>query len=82
MPTYDYKCTRCNKIFEVFHGITENPDVLCPECSGVSVRQISGGVGIMFKGPGFYVNDYKKKSAETSSQDQTKSVSSETKKPV
>ena len=61
MPTYDYKCADCGRIFEKFHGMNETPQVGCPECTSVNTsRQISLGAGIVFKGAGFYVNDYKK----------------------
>lgn len=67
MPTYDYKCADCGRIFEKFHGMNENPQVVCPECSSVNTsRQVSLGAGIVFKGAGFYVNDYKKSGAEKS----------------
>jgi putative FmdB family regulatory protein len=64
MPTYDYKCPKCSSKFEKFHSISENPDVKCPDCGTTSSRQIGGGAGIMFKGSGFYVNDYKSASAK------------------
>ncbi|MBL8034218.1 MAG: zinc ribbon domain-containing protein [Leptospiraceae bacterium] len=61
MPTYDYKCADCGRIFEKFHGMNETPQVSCPECQSINTaRQISLGAGIVFKGSGFYVNDYKK----------------------
>ncbi|HNA80789.1 MAG TPA: zinc ribbon domain-containing protein [Turneriella sp.] len=61
MPTYDYKCADCGRIFEKFHGMNETPQVACPECSSANTaRQVSLGAGIVFKGAGFYVNDYKK----------------------
>lgn len=61
MPTYDYKCADCGRIFEKFHGMNETPQVTCPECTSVNTsRQVSLGAGIVFKGAGFYVNDYKK----------------------
>ena len=61
MPTYDYKCNKCGNVFEVFQKITDEPLQKCPDCSGNIKRLISGGAGIIFKGSGFYVNDYKKK---------------------
>lgn len=65
MPTYDYKCADCGRIFEKFHGMNETPQVVCPECSSTNTsRQVSLGAGIVFKGAGFYVNDYKKAGAE------------------
>ena len=63
MPNYDYKCMKCEYIFERFHGINEEISFSCPECTSTKVeRQISGGSGIHFKGSGFYVTDYKNKS--------------------
>jgi len=64
MPTYDYKCPNCSHKFEKFHGISENPEINCPNCGTASTRQIGGGAGIMFKGAGFYVNDYKSAPAQ------------------
>ncbi len=59
MPTYEYKCEKCGNIFEVFQKITDDPVKTCPECGGKVYRLISGGVGIIFKGNGFYVTDNK-----------------------
>lgn len=64
MPTYDYKCNRCNYRFEAFQSIVSEPVKICPRCGGESIeRLISGGVGIIFKGSGFYETDYKRKSS-------------------
>ena len=61
MPTYDYQCDNCNYNFELFKNMSDDKIKICPEC-GKSVRRvIHGGTGIIFKGPGFYVNDYAKK---------------------
>ncbi len=59
MPTYDYKCRKCEHIFETFHGMSEEPAVECPSCGGAMKRLIGGGLGIIFKGSGFYVTDNK-----------------------
>jgi putative FmdB family regulatory protein len=59
MPLYDYKCSKCGYIFEVQQRITEEPLKHCPKCKGVIKRLISPA-GIIFKGSGFYVTDYKK----------------------
>ena len=40
MARYDYKCNDCELVQEVVHGMTENPEVKCPECEGICVRQI------------------------------------------
>lgn len=62
MPTYDYQCNDCKHIFEVFLGISELDDVSpkCPKCKSECHRLVSGGTGVIFKGPGFYCNDYPK----------------------
>ena len=60
MPTYEYECTKCNYRFEEFQGITEAPLKVCPKCKGKLRRLITGGAGVIFKGSGFYVTDYKK----------------------
>ncbi|MDH5716091.1 MAG: zinc ribbon domain-containing protein [Spirochaetia bacterium] len=60
MPTYDYKCKKCENVFEKFHSMTENPKVLCSKCDSPAEKQIGAGSGIVFKGSGFYTTDYKK----------------------
>ena len=63
MPTYDYKCHECNSTFEHFQSMKEDSlkTCLCEKKGSVS-RLISNGGGIIFKGSGFYVTDYKKNS--------------------
>lgn len=41
--------------------MSENPEVRCPECDAAAEKKIGAGAGIVFKGSGFYVNDYKNK---------------------
>lgn len=62
MPTYEYKCKKCGKEFEVEQRITEAPLTKCPDenCGGEVFRKISKNVGLMFKGSGFYITDYTK----------------------
>lgn len=62
MPTYEYKCTKCGNIFERFQGIKELPCAKCPFCSGSVKRLIGTGSGLLFKGSGFYITDYRSKS--------------------
>lgn len=79
MPTYDYKCADCGRLFEKFHGMNEQPQVICPECqSANTARQVSLGAGIVFKGAGFYVNDYKKSDAGGGTKTATKTKTTET----
>jgi len=65
MPTYEYECLECKKRFEVFQSINDKPITTCSACNG-RVRKRFGTAGIIFKGSGFYVNDYKKNSASKS----------------
>jgi putative FmdB family regulatory protein len=67
MPTYDYECTSCGKVFEVFQQMSEKPVKECPDCGKEVKRLVGGGIGIIFKGSGFYVTDSKKKSSSSSS---------------
>ena len=60
MPTYEYACTACSHEFEAFQPITADPIRVCPECDEEKVeRLISGGAGLIFKGSGFYITDYR-----------------------
>jgi putative FmdB family regulatory protein len=60
MPTYEYECANCKKVFEVFQKITDKPLEKCPKCHKHIKRLISAGAGFIFKGPGFYATDYRK----------------------
>lgn len=79
MPTYDYKCNECGEVFEHFQSIKSEPLKVC-NCgkNGSVTRQISHGAGIIFKGSGFYVNDYKKKDAPASETPAASKTSSDT----
>lgn len=79
MPTYTYVCKNCGHKYDKFQTITSQPDTICPKCNGTVERMIGGGVGIVFKGSGFYVTDYKKDSKGSSKEGNTESKS-ETKK--
>ena len=62
MPTYDYICNDCNKMHEYFQSMSDDPLTKCPECKKNSLRRvISGGTGLIFKGSGYYLTDYKNK---------------------
>jgi putative FmdB family regulatory protein len=80
MPTYEYQCSRCDNRFEEFQSITADPLSKCPKCGGPIKRLIGAGVGIIFKGSGFYTTDYKKSSATSSTPKKTESTTSSEKK--
>ena len=66
MPTYEYECRSCHHTFESFQSIKEEALKKCPKCGKSSLRRLfGGGLGIIFKGSGFYTTDYKHSSAVT-----------------
>jgi putative FmdB family regulatory protein len=67
MPTYEYRCEKGHD-FEVFQRMSEPPVETCIHCGAKAERQLSAGAGLLFKGSGFYITDYRsdtyKKAAE------------------
>ena len=61
MPIYEYECRKCRHKFEMRRHFGENAGALCPSCQGEAHR-VFMPVPIIFKGSGFYVNDYPSKS--------------------
>jgi len=59
MPTYEYKCLECDHRFEAFQSMKDDPLESCPECEGNVKKLISSGAGLIFKGSGFYITDYR-----------------------
>jgi putative FmdB family regulatory protein len=61
MPTYEYECQKCGRTFEEFQSITADPLTECRQksCRGKVKRLIGGGGGLLFKGSGFYITDYR-----------------------
>lgn len=60
MPTYQYRCSLCGHEFEEFQSMKEDPLKECPVCHKEGLqRLIGGGAGMIFKGSGFYLTDYK-----------------------
>lgn len=63
MPTYDYKCDACEHAWELFQSIKAEPEKKCPACGKKKARRLIGaGAGLIFKGSGFYLTDYRSKS--------------------
>jgi len=61
MPTYEYRCRKGHQ-FEVFHGIRDESPRRCPRCGSRAQRVPAGGAGLLFKGSGFYITDYRSSS--------------------
>jgi putative FmdB family regulatory protein len=81
MPLYEYECTKCGHRFEKIQKFSDKPIKKCPECGG-RVEQTISAPAVQFKGSGWYVTDYAKKSHASSdggSKDKEKD-SKETKK--
>ena len=58
MPTYEYRCPQGHE-FELFQRMSDEPVAACPECGKQSERLLSAGGGLLFKGEGFYITDYR-----------------------
>lgn len=61
MPTYEYICSNCRDSFDIFQKISDDPLTVCNKCSGKLKKKFGKGAGIIFRGSGFYVTDYKNK---------------------
>jgi putative FmdB family regulatory protein len=67
MPTYEYHCEKCKKDFELYQSMKDNPIASCPkeQCrqktwgKGKVRRLLGTGAGLIFKGSGFYITDYR-----------------------
>ena len=67
MPTYEYQCEKCNQTFEVFQSMKDEAYTVCPKefCrleawgAGKVKRLFGTGAGLIFKGSGFYITDYR-----------------------
>ena len=91
MPTYEYRCNECGHEFEEIQTFTAPPLTKCPSCHKPTLTRVIGGAGLIFKGEGFYITDYKKsgkdgekkgtkkkeKVTEKSTPSETKTTSSE-----
>jgi putative FmdB family regulatory protein len=83
MPTYEYVCAKCGHEFEKFQSMSDKPLTICPAdlCAkkkwgrGKVTKKISGGAGLIFKGTGFYITDYRSDSyKEAAKKDSTAST--------
>lgn len=67
MPTYSYRCQKCDHAFDIQQAFSDDALSVCPECGG-SLRKLFSAVGVTFQGSGFYRTDSRaetKKSSET-----------------
>ncbi len=84
MPLYEYQCADCGKVLEVIQRFSEDPLAECPECGG-RLEKLLSAPAIQFKGSGWYITDYarksgngeSKKASSTEKKEEPKSGSSE-----
>jgi len=83
MPNYDYHCSNCGYSEEISQRMSDAPLVTCPNCGKETfLRAITGGAGVLYKGEGWYVTDYSKKSSGGKEKDSAPAApSTETKSP-
>jgi putative FmdB family regulatory protein len=90
MPTYEYECAKCKKNFDAFQSMKDEAYKTCPKdkCrmktwgKGKVKRLLGAGAGLIFKGSGFYITDYRSegyKSAAKSDSSKAESSSTSTK---
>jgi putative FmdB family regulatory protein len=88
MPTYEYECAKCKKTFEAFQSMKDEAYKTCPKdkClmktwgKGKVKRLLGAGAGLIFKGSGFYITDYRSEGYKSAAKsDSSKSDSSSAK---
>ena len=80
MPTYSYKCPHCSATFEELQSMKDEPLKTCMVCGADGVQRLIGaGAGLIFKGSGFYITDYKNGSNGNQEQPDKKDTKTEAK---
>ena len=77
MPLYEYQCEACHTRFEKIQKFSDPPIETCPSCGG-RVNKLFSSPAIQFKGTGWYITDYAKKSGTDSSTKTSSSAPSDT----
>jgi putative FmdB family regulatory protein len=62
MPLYEYRCSACDHLFERIVKFSDPPLKTCPQCGKETVHQVIHAPAVQFKGSGWYVSDYARKS--------------------
>lgn len=83
MPTYQYECSKCGNQFEIFQSMKDDALKICPreKCTekrwgrGKVRRQLGTGAGLIFKGSGFYITDYRSESYKSAAKKEKESSS-------
>ncbi len=81
MPTYEYECQDCGHHMEAFQSITAKPIRKCPACGKNGLQRLIGtGGGLIFKGSGFYITDYRSESYKAAAKAESGTSTEGTKK--
>jgi putative FmdB family regulatory protein len=83
MPTYEYQCEKCKKPFELYQSMKDAALTTCPkeQCrqktwgKGKVKRQLGTGAGLIFKGSGFYITDYRSEGYKASAKSESSAAS-------
>lgn len=86
MPTYEYQCEKCKKSFECFQSMKDEALTTCPKdlCrmktwgKGKVKRQLGTGAGLIFKGSGFYITDYRSEGYRAAAKNEASASESKT----
>ncbi len=86
MPTYEYYCEKCKKSFDIFQSMKADHLEICPQdlCrmkdwgKGKVTRQLGTGAGLIFKGSGFYITDYRSEGYKEAAKKDSSSAASST----
>lgn len=78
MPLYEYRCTQCKNTLEVLQSISAPPLTKCTHCDG-DLEKLLSVSSFQFKGSGWYITDYKNKSARSESSEKQTGVAGDTK---
>lgn len=90
MPTYEYHCSKCDQNFEAFQSMRDQPFRQCPKelCRlpkwghGKVKRLLGTGAGIIFKGSGFYITDYRSKDYKEAAKKEAPATAAQAKAPA
>ncbi|MGH7687554.1 MAG: FmdB family zinc ribbon protein [Candidatus Dormibacteria bacterium] len=74
MPTYGYRCNACDREFDVWQKMTDEPVAACPTCGGEGKRQFFPA-GLVFKGSGFYATDNRRGKPDSNGSGESESKS-------
>jgi putative FmdB family regulatory protein len=80
MPLYEYQCESCHERFERIQKFSDPPLDVCPKCGSGPVKKLLSSPAIQFKGSGWYITDYARKSGDATTSSSADSTSTSTTK--